>query len=99
MSGPHTEIARFCIRIAHTDALESVGRNQSAKPHRQERLRYFRVFPPNLLPSAGSLLRLADDADVGLRRFSASGILFLRLVIRNTAADDDVLAGFPIHRR
>ena len=41
---------------------------------------------------------LGNDPQIRLRRFPPARVLLLSLVIRNAAADDDVLAWFPVHR-
>src|SRR5262249_34863981 len=45
------------------------------------------------------LIRLRDDPYVRLRRLPPAGVLLRGLLVRNAAADDDVFAGFPVHRR
>src|SRR5207249_1670047 len=42
---------------------------------------------------------LRDDADVGLRRLPTLRVSLLRLVVRDGARDDHVLAALPVHRR
>src|SRR5205085_1401772 len=46
-----------------------------------------------------SLLRLRDDAQVGLERLPAGGKLLLRLLVGHGGRDDDVLARLPVNRR
>src|SRR5579864_3565943 len=45
-----------------------------------------------------SLLGLGNDAQVRLRRLPAARILLLGFVVGDATADDDVVAGLPVHR-
>ena len=45
------------------------------------------------------LLRLRNDAQVGLGGLPSAGILFLGFFVRNVAADDDVIARLPVRWR
>jgi hypothetical protein len=51
---------------------------------------------PFVLSLRNELLWLWHDADVGLRRFPALRIELLRLFIADRAAQDDILALFPV---
>src|SRR5947207_1903504 len=49
--------------------------------------------------SRNSSLRVRHDADIGLGRFPALGILLLGILVGDRSGDDDVLAVLPVHRR
>jgi len=48
--------------------------------------------------ACGRLLRLGNNPKIRPRSLPAIGVLLLGVVIRNAAADDDIVARFPVHR-
>jgi len=57
-----------------------------------------RSFPVQLSRHT-ALLRLRDDADIGLRRLPTLRITPLRFIVRDRTGDDHIFAWFPVDRR
>src|SRR6202140_932064 len=87
ITGPHA--------LPRRDEKNSAPGFATDGPNRRSLRRVANSRPRDLFPQ---LFRLGNDGQIRLGRLPSAGILFLCLLIRYAAADDDILARLPVRR-
>src|SRR5258708_5177645 len=86
------------LKLRHSERSEPARRSHAKRPKAglAGRNLSWVVAPTRIVPP--TLLRLRHNSQVRFRRLPATRIFQFGLIIRNTAANDDVVAGLPVHR-